>query len=210
MPHHRTIMAQSWDEQDRRAKVSQVALFGLIVLSLCTAALCLCVGVPLGARVPQSTAYLLTPTNSPAAPSLTPSPTNSPTLPSLTSTPLPTPIPGPAPSLTSTSTPPPLVYPQPVLTGVEIARCTVVLTWDWPRVLLEDEYFAVRVGIGGPVHSIAWIKEQAYTLTPREVGECAWEVAICRGSLETGVCEQLAVSKQGIFRFYGCGGQGHH
>jgi hypothetical protein len=77
-------------------------------------------------------------------------------------------------------------------------------------VLLEDEYFAVRVGIGGPVHSIAWIKEQAYTLTPREVGEYAWEVAICRGSLQTGVCEQLAISEQGSFVFYGCVKERYH
>jgi hypothetical protein len=94
-----------------------------------------------------------------------------------------------------------------VLTGVQVARCTATLTWDWPGTLLEDEYFALRVGIRAPLYSIAWVKEQTFTFTPDEPGEYAWEVAICRGDLSTGVCELLAISERGRFIFPGCTGE---
>jgi hypothetical protein len=85
-----------------------------------------------------------------------------------------------------------------------MARCTATLIWDWPGTLLEDEYFAPRVGVRVPLYSIAWVKEQTFTFTPGEVSEYAWEVAICRGDPSTGVCELLAISEQGRFIFPGC------
>jgi hypothetical protein len=64
--------------------------------------------------------------------------------------------------------------------------------------LTEDEYFEVRVGKEGieTPGNKGWTKENEYVYAPGEAGSYRWEIAICRGNLETRVCEkQLAVSE---------------
>ena len=144
---------------------------------------------------PTPTARLKPTQTSTPTPTETPAPTSTPT-PTLTATlplkPDPTPV---------AATP---VYPLPELIGVEIRGCTVNLMWSWPWLLLEDEYFAVRVGIGGPGESKTWTKAQACGLILTEPGDYVWRVVICRGDPETHACEELAVSEQGQFSFQGC------
>jgi hypothetical protein len=100
--------------------------------------------------------------------------------------------------------PPPPSYPPPDLVEVSIIQCNVIFKWAWPRELAENEWFAVRVGVGEP-HSVVWVKERQYTHTIPKEGEYVWEVAICRGDPATHVCEQLNVSERHIFQFKGCG-----
>jgi hypothetical protein len=100
--------------------------------------------------------------------------------------------------------PPPPSYPPPELVEASILQCNVTFRWTWPKELAEDEWFALRVGVGEP-HSVVWLKEHQFTYTiPRE-GEYVWEVDICRGDPDTHVCEQLAVSERNSFEFKGCG-----
>jgi len=98
----------------------------------------------------------------------------------------------------------PFTYPAPELIGTDIIGCNVVFRWDWSRELAEDEYFEVRVGIGTPERSAAWVKEPRYELTLVEAGKYVGEVAICRGNPRTRQCEQLAVSEWHAFSFGGC------
>jgi serine/threonine protein kinase len=95
-------------------------------------------------------------------------------------------------------------YPPPVLVQASIIKCNIIFGWDLPRDLAEDDWFAVRVGIGEP-HSRVWVKEHEYTYTLPKEGEYVWEVAICRGDPSTHVCEELAVSERQTFEFEGCG-----
>jgi hypothetical protein len=105
-----------------------------------------------------------------------------------------------------TATPTP-AYPPPELTGLDIIGCSIAFKWTWPNTLAHDEYFAVRAGIGTPGESRTWTKSPEYTLITEDAGEYVWEVAICRGDPDTHICEQLAVSTQGVFEFRGCGGK---
>jgi tetratricopeptide (TPR) repeat protein/tRNA A-37 threonylcarbamoyl transferase component Bud32 len=100
--------------------------------------------------------------------------------------------------------PPPPSYPPPELVEASILQCNVTFRWAWPRELAEDEWFAVRVGVGEP-HSVAWVKEREYTYTLTEPGEYVWEVKVCRGDPATHVCEELVVSERKTFQFKGCG-----
>lgn len=103
-------------------------------------------------------------------------------------------------------TPTPLPsYPSPKLVEASILQCNVTFRWAWPGELAEDEYFAVRVGVGMP-HSVAWVKEHEYTHTFTEPGEYVWDIAIYRGDPAAGfVNEQLTVSERQVFEFKGCG-----
>ena len=207
-------MTERRHNPDRRTTAVIAALLGPVILCLCAALTCACAGAALGARSLRPAMVRSVPTNSPTLPATrTPGPTSTPTapprtlIPTGTPTASPTQTPGPTPQSTPTATPTPSAYPAPVLTGVEVARCKATLTWDWPGTLLEDEYFAVRVGTRAHLYSIAWGKEQTFTFAPDAVGEYIWEVAICRGNLSTGVCEPLAISEQDRFIFPGCTGE---
>ena len=79
--------------------------------------------------------------------------------------------------------------------------CNVTFKWDWSGTLAEDEWFAVRVGVGAP-HSVVWVKERRYTYVFNDSGEYTWEIAICRGDPADEDCSgdaELAVSEQGVF-----------
>ena len=123
-----------------------------------------------------------------------------------TGTPTSTPTLTATPSATLTVTPSPTPYPVPILDDVSIIVCNVTFRWGWPGVLAEDEWFAVRVWREGiaPAYSITWTKERQYTYPLSIGGDYSWEIAVCRGKPETGVCEQLAVSEQRKFEFGGC------
>ena len=65
--------------------------------------------------------------------------------------------------------------------------------------LAPDEYFSIRVGIGGPGESITWVKESPVSWRFPQPGEYVWHVAICRGDPGSVDCSgdtQLAVSAQ--------------
>jgi hypothetical protein len=98
--------------------------------------------------------------------------------------------------------PPP--YPPPKLIGLSIAGCSVTFSWEWSGTLLDDDWFAVRVGVDAP-HSVAWVKECSYTHSLSNGGDYTAEIAICRGDPAKGDCNQLAVSQQIVFGFGGCG-----
>jgi tetratricopeptide (TPR) repeat protein len=153
-----------------------------------------------------------TPTNTPAR-TLTPTNTPTPTL-TPTETPTPTNTPTPTPSPTPTSAPRPTRSPvppsPPELADVSILACNVTFKWNWSGTLAENEWFAVRVGrVGvdlGPIVR-TWTKLSMYEYSLSDVGEYSeysWEIAICRGVPEVGVCEQLVVSRRGEFSFGGC------
>ena len=89
--------------------------------------------------------------------------------------------------------------------GVDIIQCNATFRWSYARGLADDEWFALRLGIGEP-HSRVWVKDLEYTYTLKDPGLYTWEIAVCRGAPETAVCEQLAVSEQQVFEFRGCGG----
>jgi hypothetical protein len=155
-----------------------------------------------------------TQTPAPTAPAFTPTPTRSP-IPTRTPTSAPTETPSPAPTPTATPTPSPSAVPAtpvrracppPELAGLDIFGCDVTFHWTWDGELAENEYFAVRVGIGAPGESRTWVKGTQYTLVLTEPGEYVWEIAICRGDPATHVCDQLAVSEREGFSFVGCGG----
>jgi len=100
-------------------------------------------------------------------------------------------------------------YVPSQLVGISIIHCNVTFRWDWPGVLADDEWFAVRAGkLPDIPHSQCWVKEQEYTYSLCTLGgssgDYAWEVAICRGDPSEGRCDQLAVSERSIFWFGGC------
>jgi len=120
--------------------------------------------------------------------------------------------PGVTPTLTLTRYPAPTLtptpYPPPTLTMNGIIERNVTFGWDWPGVLAEDEWFAVRVGkLPDIPHSQSWRKEREYVYSlctlGGEPGDYVWEVAICRGEPTTTVCNQLTVSERGAFSFGG-------
>jgi len=114
----------------------------------------------------------------------------------------------PTPTPDVTHTPRPSQYPPPVLDFGGIIACNVVLRWQWPGTLAENEWFAVRVEeVPDVPHSQAWVKEREYIYSLSDAGDYVWEVAICRGDPSAGHCSQddeLAVSERGVFSFGGC------
>jgi serine/threonine protein kinase len=210
-----------WEERGDRTKAALVVLISIVVPSLC-------VGTVLAAGLPLLSKPTATPTKQMAGPEVTAMLTNTPTATSTptptpsdttTATATPTPTPTPTSTATSTSTPPPTetptatfippppTYPPPALEGMDIIACNVTFKWSWSRTLADDEWFAVRVGIGIP-HSVVWVKEYSYTYSlGSDEGEYSWEIAICRGDPANGHCrgdELLVVSERGFFSFGGC------
>jgi hypothetical protein len=112
------------------------------------------------------------------------------------------------PSPTPTPTPVSTTYPPPKLIGMSILGKNVTFKWTWSRELAEDEYFAVRVGIGAPGDSRCWTKETQFTCPLKQSGEYIWEVAICRGDPAEHICEELAVTRGDSFCYGGCGKNG--
>lgn len=150
-------------------------------------------------NIPCTNTVTFSPSPEAFTPTETLTPTNTPTeTPTLTLTSRPRPISSPSFSPTPTPAPPRLG---------EVARvppCTFIFHWEWDGQLAEDEYFALRVGIGSPGHSDTWTKDFSQALVLSDGGEYYWEVAICQGDPSEHHCNQRAVSEQGKFWFNGC------
>ena len=101
----------------------------------------------------------------------------------------PTPVPIPTP-----------FYLQPSGLAAAPIGCSVTFRWSWTGDLDEDMWFAVRLG-RDQTRSVGWTKETEYEYSFQEgdEGNYNWEIAICRGVPQTGLCVQLIVSEQQIF-----------
>jgi hypothetical protein len=96
------------------------------------------------------------------------------------------------------------VYPPPVLGAVDIFGSDVTFHWSWTGNLADNDYFALRVGIGTPGESKTWTKETQASWRLTEQGDHVWEVAICRGDPAEADCsgnKQLVVSERATFWF---------
>lgn len=81
--------------------------------------------------------------------------------------------------------------------GVSFANpASVILSWDWVRVLDEGEFFDVRVWREGePDYGIVWSSETQFNLaewlSEQEPGTYLWSVAVIEGDTESGSVEAL-------------------